>query len=334
MTVRDIAKEANVSIATVSRIINGDFSRVSAVTKDRVLDIVRRSNYVPKKNSVKNSLKRFILVVPSIDHMFFSVVAKEASGYALRNNLEMVLYSIDNSVDSRDDIIKRIACSDIDWILYMGISSGDQDSIISLLPPEKKIVFLDNILYKDGIPASVIADGEEAMFALTEYYIGKGHRSIAYITGTKDSRFNNERHKGYARALFNHNIIVNPELTRFGDFSFESGYECMDKLFSLGYGFSAVICENDMMALGAMKSIHEHGLSVPDDISISGFDDTYIADKLSPALTTIRQPLAEIIEKSFSLLSRMSSGEQISNYIIKLPCRIIERESVVDFVER
>lgn len=334
MTVRDIAKEANVSIATVSRVINGDYSRVSSATKDKILDIVNKNNYVPKKSSARNTVKRFILVVPSIEHMFFSSVAKEAGHYALEHNFEMVLYSIDNSAENRDSIIKRIASSDIDWILYMGISNRDQDFILKTIPEGKKIVFLDNILYKEGIPASVIADGEEAMYEMTEYFISKGHRSIAYITGTKDSRFNNERHKGYARALFDHNIIVNPELTRFGDFSYEGGYACMEKLFSLKYMFSAVICENDIMALGAMKSIHEHGLSVPDDISVSGFDDTYIADKISPTLTTIRQPLYEIIKKSFELLSRMSNGEQISNYIVKLPCKIIERESVIDFVER
>lgn len=328
MTVREIAKEAEVSIATVSRILNGDYSRVSTETLNRVQAVIKKHNYVLKKKTPKKKPKRFILVVPSASHMFFSNVVKAAGKYALANNLEMILYSIDDSLETRDLIINRIVSSDIEWVLYMGISQNTQDSIIPLISTTKKIVFLDNIDYQNGISASVIADGEDAMFQLTEYYIRKGHRHIAYITGTKEARFNNERHKGYARALLCHNLMVDPELTRFGDFSFDEGYECAKSLLSLDQKFSALICENDIMALGAMKAINELGLKIPEDVSLSGFDDMYIADKVSPTLTTIRQPLDAIIEESFSLLNRMSSGEKMSNYIVKMPCEIIERESI------
>lgn len=328
MTVRGIAKEAGVSIATVSRILNGDYSRVSSDTLDRVQGVIKKHNYVLKKKAPRKRSERFILVVPSVNHMFFSEVVKAAGKYALAKGHEMILYSIDNSFETRDLIISRIAASDVEWILYMGISQEDQESLLPLLSADKKIVFLDNIAYQNGISASVIADGEDAMFQLTNHYISKGHRQIAYITGTKEARFNNERHKGYTRALLSHNLVVDPELTRFGDFSFSEGYECAKSLLSFSQEFSAIICENDMMALGAMKAIHEHGLKIPHDISLSGFDDTYLADKVDPPLTTIRQPLDTIIEESFSLLGRMSSGDKMHNYIVKIPCQIIERKSI------
>lgn len=331
MTIRDIAAEASVSIATVSRVLNNDFSSVSEETRDKVLEIARRNNYVlPKKRKIDSSA-RVALIVPQIQHMFFSQMIEAVSSYCFEAGYELCLFSGEGDPEKHKDIIETLAkCQDIQWVLYMGISSEETKQLERLCDSGKKVVLLDNIVYANAFPVAVSVDGEKAMYDLTRMLQDYGHRDIAYITGSKQAKFNNNRHVGYSRAMFERNLPVDPILTRFGTFSFESGVECTDYLISTGKKFTAIVCENDLIAYGAIHRLQESGLSVPGDVSVTGFDDMEFSSYMSPSITTVRQPVAEIVAKSFELLESMSNGTLISNCFIRFPGQIIERDSVRD----
>lgn len=327
MTIREIAAKANVSIATVSRVLNNDFSAVGEDKKVIIQDIAKKNGYVPK-NKAKKEEKKVALVIPEVEHMFFAKVIRQIDEYCLENGLNLSLYCSDNDSKSQNIIDILVADTDIEWILYMGFSVYENNWMNRLFANGKKVVLLDNIDYDDGIPVAVFVDGEKGMYQITSYLCDMGHKNIAYFTGSKQAKFNNNRHVGYSRALFERNITVDPELTRFGYFTFESGYSCAKDLLAIGKPFSAVVCENDMIACGAIKAFSEAGLRVPDDVSITGFDDTEFSRYMIPALTTVRQPMSEIVEKAFELLQRMSKGESLSNCYIRLAPELVIRDSV------
>ncbi len=330
MTIRDIAAAADVSIATVSRVLNNDFSSVSEETKNRIIGIAKKNKYVLKKKVHKTISRKVALVVPEINQMFFSSVINEAAKYCLCNGHELILFCSENDHKSQMVVDALVDSNEIEWVLYMGYSTLYQNLINRLIEANKKVVLLDNIAYDDGIPVAVFVDGECGMYQITNHLYEMGHRNIAYISGSKQAKFNNNRHIGYTRALLEKNIIVDPILTRFGYFTFDSGYECAKDLLKLGKNFTAVVCENDLIAYGAIKAFSEEGLQVPEDISVTGFDDMECSRYLLPGLTTVQQPMEEIINKSFEILQGLSKGEILSNCYIKFATKIVKRGSVKD----
>lgn len=188
------------------------------------------------------------------------------------------------------------------------------------------IVLLENASSDKTIP-SVTIDNFNAMVAVFEYLWSLGHRRIGFITGLQDSNVGQDRLKGYLNALNKHDLKTDKDLIVKGDYCYESGRRGAAKLLALAQPPTAIMCSNDTMALGAMKAIREKGLFVPDDISLTGFDDIDVAAQVYPHLTTIAAPLKEMVRQAMEMLLAALSGENIEYQHRIIPAKLVIRES-------
>jgi LacI family transcriptional regulator len=187
------------------------------------------------------------------------------------------------------------------------------------------IVVLDREIQGDHL-INVLVDGEKGGYMATDYLIRKGHRKIAYISGPARSYDNRQRYKGFKRALEEHGIEEKPKWNFSGNFKREGGFQAINMLILQGDMPTAIFFGNDEMALGGMKALSEAGYRIPEDVSIVGFDDIYLAEHVRPALTTIRQPKYEAGTLAAHLLFQCLEGEFV-NKRYKLAVELIERES-------
>lgn len=339
MTIREIAQESEVSITTVSRIINNDFSSVSDNTRKRVQEVIRKNRYVAgqkakiKTKSTSCSKKRIALIIPEVSQMFFSSIIDEAERQCTGRNKELILCCSRNSIDLEKEHVQYLIDHDVEGILYMSTSTCNENYFGDLKRAGKKFVVLDNNFTDFSLPGAVFVDGEAGIYEMTNYLLRNGHQNIAYFSGVAHCKFNNRRHQGYTRALLEHNIAVDPWLTIFGDFTWASGMESVEKLLRKKKDVTAIICENDLIACGAISELKKHGLSVPDDVSVTGFDNMSISKILVPALTTVDQHIELIVEKAMDLLDQMNRNQGMETNIEKITPDIIYRDSVRCIVE-
>lgn len=172
------------------------------------------------------------------------------------------------------------------------------------------------------------------MYDITNYLIENGHRDIAYISGISYDTFNHNRYLGYSKALLDAGIAVDPKVIKFGSFTFNSGRECMRVLLEGKRAFTAVVCENDIIAAGALDAMKELGVTVPDEISITGFDNSLVAEITTPKLTSVEQPLRDIARKAVELLIAQVNNQEIENRIIAYAPRIVVRNSVINLASK
>lgn len=332
VTIRQIAKEAAVSPTTVSRVVNGDYSSVSESTKQRILEIVEQHSYQPsrREKAQERTLQGVIgVVLPSTEPFFIDVAV------ALQNALDEVSLEM-NIRCSRDEFqvekenIERLLRAGVAGILYMSTARSPSDCYGQLNEGNVPYVVLDSYLQEYNVPAAVFVDGGKGMYDVTKYLIANGHRSIAYLSGISYETFSHNRYQGYSRALLEEGIAVDPAIIQFGSFTFSSGQVCMRNLLEGGREITAVICENDLIAAGALDVVINSGRRVPDDISLTGFDNSLIAQVTTPKLTSVEQPLGDIARTAVGLLVAQINKEKFENKIVAFAPRIIVRDSVLD----
>ncbi|MDE7018432.1 MAG: LacI family transcriptional regulator [Lachnospiraceae bacterium] len=344
ITLKEIAKMCDVSPSTVSNILNGK-TNVSEQTRQKVLDAIKESGYRP--NFFAQSMRRLsskIIAIVTEDLNEFSagpIVESvmdycEAHGYrTILMNLRLyhkwkdTWYEDDEKIKAElTPVIHEALSLRVDGLLYVaGHCRMIRDMLGEVAIP---VVFAYGIAQKMKYP-SVIIDDEKGGYDMTRHIISKGHRKIGLIGGVADNLHTKSRLMGYQKALFEANILYNPEWVRYGDWKRTSGYEAAECL--IRDGVSAIFCMNDNMAAGAYDYLYEQGLSVGIDVSIAGYDNKEIAGYMRPALTTNELPLKEIGQKAAeTLLLLLGAGENgkkgKKQGIIKLPCKMIERESV------
>jgi LacI family transcriptional regulator len=188
------------------------------------------------------------------------------------------------------------------------------------------IVLAATIESNNTIP-SVNIDYEQAAFEAVTYLVEKGNKRVAYVTGPTDDPINQKKLAGYRRALETHGIAYDEELVIEGDNSYDSGIEAYEKIVELAEQPTAVFAGTDEMALGIIHSAQDHGVRVPDQLEVVGFDNTRLATMVRPRLTTVVQPMYDIGAVAMRLLTKYMNKEQVENHIVVLPHRIEYRES-------
>lgn len=330
ITIRQIAKEADVSPTTVSRVINNDYSSASSSTRDRVLEVIEKYNYQParRKSTQGHSQQKAIGVILPNSEPFFTDIAV-ALGDALNGfGFEMLIrWSRDDFTVEKTNIERMTECGVL-GILYSSTAASPHDCYAHLNEGCVPYVSLDSYLQEYNVPAAVSVDGAEGMYDITNYLMANGHREIAYISGISYDTFNHNRYLGYSKALLEAGIAVDPKLIRFGGFTFQWGKDCMQSLLASGRKFTAVICENDVIAAGALDILKDRGVKVPEELSITGFDNSLVAELTTPKLTSLEQPLHEIARKAVELLMAQINDERIENKIITYAPKIVVRDSV------
>jgi LacI family transcriptional regulator len=327
-TIRDIARLAGVSVATVSRVINGR-PDVAPDTRNAVLRVMQAENFATNRSARALSVGRTGLIgftVPFVDENYFTGILSGAAEALYELEQRVVLCPTHHQHEREVTLLERLM-------------NGTTDGAIILLPEESSeelrklreygfpfVVADPREPLDEGIPAVSAAHSSGARSA-TEHLLRHGHRRIALLTGTRGWTATEERLEGYKIALAAAGAPFDPELVVDGDFKTEVGYAVTRRLLELPDRPTAIFGSNDNMAVGAMRAALEQGLRVPADVSIVGFDDTELARNVFPRLTTVRQPLAELGRTAVSLLNRLIDGQRTEALRIELATRLIVRES-------
>ena len=328
--IRDIARQAGVSVATVSRVLTKP-EVVRPATIEKVKRTIAALDYSP--NAVASSLRRrrsenIIVVVPDIHNPFYSGVVQGIENIAHDNGYKVLLGETQHNQERLDRYTSMIAGRGADGLILLGsllptvvrdsVTAGRESPIPLVLACERFDGLLSPSVEIDNIAASRLA---------TQHLIDQGHRRIATITGPNGNSLSIDRLQGYRTALRDAKIAFDRKLVAEGNFSIISGYTAMQRLLSLQQRPTAVFCTNDEMAIGAQKAAREAGLKMPQQMSIVGFDNVRFAEYAVPPLTTISQPTIEIGETAMRLMIRVLSASVMAGERAVLPHALVVRSS-------
>ena len=330
VTIFDVAERAGVSIKTVSRVVNNE-SNVRDATREKVLGAIRELHYKPNAAARELSGKRSRLVGLVYENaQEFSYLkdvlngtldACEARGYSL---LLCPLALPNPDIAAR---VREFATQARVEGIVLPAPLGDVPAVTALL--QQLRIPVAAIAPKDPQPEeiNVSCNDGEATHSLAEVLIEQGHRAIGFIKGHPDHGASAVRFAGYRRALERHGIAFSAALVRQGYFDFDSGKTAASELLDLAEPPSAIVASNDDMAAGVLFEARERGLSVPGDLSVVGFDDTQIASRLWPPLTTVRQPIMQMAETAAGLLIDKLNGEAVQSPDEPFECEVVIRNS-------
>lgn len=326
-TIKDVAKLAGVALSTASYALSGD-SKVSAETKEKVLEAARQLNY--QKNGFAMDLKRsrtntIALILTDLSGPYYSELIRSIQDVTLSHSYDLIACS---SMGGKDSTAVRFLLEKrVDGAIVLAHNITDeilQAAAGSRFP----IVVMDRLIAGEGL-INVVVDGEQGGYSATRYLLEKGHNTIAYISGPANSYNNTLRYQGYLRAMHEAGLEEKAKWKLSGSFIRDGGYKATKMMLMQGELPSAVFYANDEMAVGGMKALEEGGISVPDEISVIGFDDIQLAEYIQPPLTTIRQPMYESGSLAGHLLFQKLYGETVNDFY-KLKIELIERKSVTN----
>ncbi|MCB2357487.1 LacI family DNA-binding transcriptional regulator [Clostridium estertheticum] len=327
VTIKDIAKIANVSHTTVSRALNNS-PFISDLTKAKIMTIAKELNYVPNysaKSLVLNRSYNIGLIFTTISEatssrFFYETISGVNS--AIKGSYNLVVRGIDDYRDFTSVNSKRF-----DGIILMSQSNSDNSFIYYLMEKKIPLVVLNRYIDESSI-VNILSSDKKGVYEAVNYLIQNGHKDIAIIEGKKGFNSTTERKNGFLDALIENKIQINSKYIVEGNYTIASGYTAMKKLLCLSEIPTAVFCSNDEMAIGAMKATVEAGLNVPNDISIMGFDGMQLGDFLTPALTTVRRPIIEISKRGAEKLLSIIENNTDDGEKIYISTELIKRESV------
>ncbi|TMN21195.1 catabolite control protein A [Lentibacillus cibarius] len=327
VTIYDVAREANVSMATVSRVVNGN-PNVKPVTRKKVLATIQQLGYRP--NAVARGLasKKTTTVgaiIPDISSIFFAELARGIEDIATMYKYNIILSNSDQNKDKELHLINAMLEKQVDGILFMG---GDvsEEHVDQFQTSSVPVVLAATYDETNKIP-SVNIDYEAAAFEATSYLIDKGNDNVAFISGVDDTLINKQKYNGYVRALEEKSIAWNDDYILKGDYSYDSGLEASEQLLTMDERPTAVFVASDEMALGVIHGAQDKGFQVPDDLEVFGFDNTRLATMVRPTLSTIVQPMYDIGAVAMRLLTKYMNKEEVGEKKVILPHRIVERNS-------
>lgn len=324
-TIRQIAAEAGVSIATVSRVANGR-ADVSSETRRAVERVMRARGYRAAARSKPGSTGLIGVAVPLVQHGYFAGILAGATEALYEHGLHVVLCPTDHSLQ------RELSC--VQWL-----AAGETDGAIMVMPQESgadlqaladqgfPFVIVDpRTALPDGVPVVTAAHSSGALQA-TQHLIELGHSRIGAVAGPSGWMATEERLRGYYAALAGAGMLPDPALVVHADWTPDGGRAAALHLARLAAAPTAIFAFNDAMAAGVVQAAASLGLRVPADVSVVGFDDTAEASAASPALTTVRQPLAELGRTAVSLLLRQVENRPLEPLRVELQTRLTVRES-------
>ena len=340
MTLKEIAKKAGVSIATVSYALNGS-DKVSDAVKERILQIAEENNYHPDKRaqSLRTGRAKLIgILTEDISFVFTASIIQGIYKFAEENNYHVVLCDTclkdkvgnhyENTINFKEDIKKKLdfllGCH-VDGIIYVG--SHDRD-ISGLVKTNKPIVY--TYCFTDSKEDYMILyENEKSAYEVTNYLIENGHKKIGLIRGTETSNPSNERFLGYQMALMDARIPLDLSYVKTGDWNFDKGEQAAMELLSQENRPTAIFALNDYMALGVLEAADKLGIKVPEELSVVGFDNTDMCNFVKPRLSSVSLPVEEMGYLSAKMVHDICTDPgSIKDRKITLPCKFIGRGSV------
>jgi LacI family transcriptional regulator len=327
MTIRQIADLAGVSIATVSRVLNGR-DDVAPETRDLVRQIIREQGYTANRSARGLSAGRTGLIgilVPMVFPAYFAGILAGAAEALTERDLPIALSPTGGEHDREVSVIDRLHGLTDGALIILPEESGEE--LERLQNNGYRFVVIDPLMpLAERIPSVSAAHTSGADQAM-QHLLELGHRRIAHIAGPRGWVATEDRRRGYNAALAAAGILPDPALTVETTPEISHGQDAAGHLLNLPDPPTAILCFNDNNAIGAIQAARARGLRVPEDLSVVGFDDVESATVVTPKLTTVRQPLAEMGRTGVSLLMRLLDGERFETLHVELATRLVVRES-------
>lgn len=328
ITIYDVAREANVSMATVSRVVNGN-PNVKPATRKKVLEVISRLGYRP--NAVARGLasKKTTtvgVIIPDISSTFFAELARGIEDIATMYKYNIILSNSDQNKDKELHLLNTMLGKQVDGIVFMG-GNISQEHVEEFEKSPVPIVLAGSIEETEQVP-SVNIDYEQASYDVTKSFIENGHKQIGFVIGPLHEPINEKKKLiGYKRALHEAGIEYIEELVVEGDYTYDSGIEAFEKLLEVENKPTAVFVGSDEMALGVIHGAEDKGYNIPEDFEVISSDNTRLALMVRPQLTSVVQPLYDIGAVAMRLLTKLMNKEKVSEQTVILPHRIEKRNS-------
>ena len=308
MNIYDVAKEANVSVATVSRVLN-NHSNVKEATRKKVLDVIKGTDFVPNSAAQNLSLgesRNIALIVPDIGNPFFAKLLQGLSDQAVEFGYNVFMFGTGEDPVKEQHILESLKSELLKGLVVIPVSEDSEDTkrmLISFREGSVPVVLIDRDV-RGGDFDGVFSQDEDGSFKAVECLINAGHRKIAIIRGADTSRPGYERYRGYKKALQKYGIEINKAYCPYGYFMEENSYQAMKKLMSLDEPPTAVFASNNMTTLGCLRYFKENNLKIGRDISIVGFDDIKELEYTDINLTVVDRPVYDMGVEAMKLLKK------------------------------
>lgn len=308
MNIYDVAREANVSVATVSRVLN-NHKNVKESTRKKVMDVIKGKDFVPNsaaKNLSMGESRNIALIVPDIENPFFAKLLHGLSDQAIEFGYNVFMFGTDEDTERELQILESLKSELLRGLVMIPVSEDSENTKVLLnrfREASAPVVLIDRDV-RGGDFDGVFSQDDEGAFNAVECLIKAGHRKIAIIRGSDTSRPGYERYRGYKKALAKYNIELRKEYCPYGDFMEENSYQAMKKLMSLENPPTAVFSSNNMTTLGCLRYFKENNLKIGRDISIVGFDDIKELRYTDIDLTVVDRPVYEMGVEAMKLLRK------------------------------
>lgn len=327
VTIIDVAREAGVSLMTVSRVVNNK-EDVSASTRQKVLDVIQELGYRPSsiaRGLVTHRTGTLGIVVPDIDNPFFSGIVRGAENQAYAEGYSVFLCNTNEEQKREIAVLETLEEKQVDGLLLCSSRLNDEE-LCQMVTQFSGVVLISRYLEESDI-GTVLIDDQTGGEIAAEHLISRGHQAIGLISGPLISYSSQYRTKGFRSTLKKHSLYFNPDWIRHCSPTVEDGYRKSKDLLSKNPNLTALICHNDLVAVGAIQACTELRLEVPDDIAIIGYDDIPIASLVTPALTTLQVPRYEMGAKAMCLLLSLVADCEMEQNKIFIQPNLIIRES-------
>jgi LacI family repressor for deo operon, udp, cdd, tsx, nupC, and nupG len=325
-TILDVAKKAGVSRSTVSRVLT-DSNRVDPETKQKVLAAIKELNYQPSqvaRNLRKKETNLIAVIIPCISNPFFGSLVQGMEEVAVNKGYHVILCNTGEDATREVEYLRMLERKQVDGVILTALRNPLEE--VKDYQSYGPIVLASEYVEDDSIPA-VIIDNIKAAAQVTEHLIMKGHRRIGFINGPEHIILCRDRQKGYIQTLEKYEISVSHDLITSGDFTIKSGFEGTKQLLQLKERPTAIFAANDEMAVGVIEAVQQHGLRIPNEVAVVGFDNVQISKVVQPNLTTIDQPIFQIGVKSMELLLSCLEGQILEEKRIVLDTNLCIRQS-------
>jgi LacI family transcriptional regulator len=331
VNLKTIANDLNLSVGTISRVLNGkaEAFRISPKTVKRVLEYAEKIGYEPNllARSLKASKTYTIgLVIPDIANPYFGFMAKSIIKAAEKEGYSIFLVDTNDSAETEQLQIKNLVARKVDGIIVSpvgGLTAHFEASYRQQTP----LIFIDNYIEGMDLPY-VTSDNFQGAYDATKLLIENGHRKIVFVHGEKKSSAMQRRYMGYKAALEHSKIKIDEQLIVQSEYSVEKCFETVLQLFTKNIAPTAVLAANNQFGLGIIKVAKEKQLQIPKDLSLIIFDDEPYATYLNPPITTVKQNVKHLSERTIHLILKSINGLDISKEQITVPTNIILRKSV------
>ena len=327
-SIKDVAREAGVSIATVSRVLN-DIDVVNEDTKKKVVDAIKKLGYRPNiiARSLKTQRTKTIgILVPDISNQFYPEIVRGAEDVSNIYDYNIILCNSDLDIKKEKEYLRVLKEKMVDGVLYM--SSSLSPEIMDIINELDLKTILVETSDKEGRLPSVTIDNVKASSDSTGFLISKGLKHIAFI-GTERDSLNawNDRYVGYENAMKKAGMEINPNLIHLSSIKMKSGYEAVLKFIKSGDRFDGIVCASDEIAMGAINALRDNSIEVPKDVSVVGFNDNFAASIFYPKITTISQPTYDMGSVAMRMLIKILTKKPLEESQFVLEHELIERDS-------